>query len=94
MIEEEEKKALAPGGLDLGTSRLRGYRSNHFATTTAQRLIIIVTNELKKLTRSVVLRFGMNLSPDPLLKKNNYRDLESLDRIQGDRDTPNFLKRS
>ena len=35
MEEEEEKKALAPGGFKLGTSRLRGHHSNHFATTTA-----------------------------------------------------------
>ena len=32
---EEEKKALAPGGFELGTSRLRDHPSNHYATTTA-----------------------------------------------------------
>ena len=32
---DRRKKALAPGGFKLGTSRLRGRRSNHFATTTA-----------------------------------------------------------
>ena len=34
MEEEEEKKALAPGGFKLGTSRLGDHRSNHFATAT------------------------------------------------------------
>ena len=33
---EEDKIALAPGGFELGTSRLRERRSNHFATTTAR----------------------------------------------------------
>ena len=33
--EEEEKIALAPGGFELVTSRLRGRCSNHFAKTTA-----------------------------------------------------------
>ena len=33
--EDEEKKALAPGGFELGTSRLQGRCSSHFATTTA-----------------------------------------------------------
>ena len=32
---EEEKKALGPGGLKLGTTRLRDRHSNHFATITA-----------------------------------------------------------
>ena len=36
LIEEGEKKALAPGGFELATSRLCGRCSNHFATTTAQ----------------------------------------------------------
>ena len=35
MVEEEEKKSLAPGGFELGTSRLRDRCSNHFATTIA-----------------------------------------------------------
>ena len=33
---EEEKKALAPGGFELGTTGLRDRRSSHFATTTIQ----------------------------------------------------------
>ena len=33
--EEEEKKNLAPGEFELGTSRLRGCCSNHIATTIA-----------------------------------------------------------
>ena len=40
------RKALAPGGFELGTSKLRGCRSNHFATTTAKgllfKLIIVI----------------------------------------------------
>ena len=35
LIEEEEKKALAPGGFKLGTSREWDRCPNHFATTTA-----------------------------------------------------------
>ena len=32
---EEEEKARAPGGFELGTSRLRDRRSNHLAINTA-----------------------------------------------------------
>ena len=40
----EEKKALAPGGVKLGTFRLRPRCCNHFATTTAQLEIVLVDN--------------------------------------------------
>ena len=33
----EEKKSLAPGGFELGTSRLRGRHFSYFATTTAPK---------------------------------------------------------
>ena len=36
MEEEEVKITLAPGGFELGISRLRDRRSNQFATITAQ----------------------------------------------------------
>ena len=37
LIEEEEKKALAPCGFDPGTFRLQNCRSNHFVNTTAKQ---------------------------------------------------------
>ena len=36
LMEEEENKAQALGGFELGTSRLQGRRSNHFGTITAR----------------------------------------------------------
>ena len=36
LIEDEEKKALATDGFELGTSRLVDRRSYHFATTVLQ----------------------------------------------------------
>ena len=53
-IEVEEKKALAPGGFELGISRLRDHRYNHFANTTT-------------LTLTVALALGVNLCLDLIL---------------------------
>ena len=35
---DEEKKALAQVGFELGTSSLRDHHADHFATTTALRM--------------------------------------------------------
>ena len=41
---EEIGKALAPGGFELGTSRLRNRRYNQFTTTNVQTLDDLICN--------------------------------------------------
>ena len=54
-MEEEENKAQAPDGFELGSSRLQGQRSNHFGTITAREKILdlftLVTPKMEE-TRS------------------------------------------
>ena len=50
MLQEEEKKALAPGGFKHGTSRLRDSHSNRFATNTGQNGIEKILTDQRQVT--------------------------------------------